>query len=465
MKDEILRVDNPYTGEIAVERKLLRADEVDAVMTRAHAAHLEFKKTTIKQRIELVHRFVAEFEKERARYAKEITESMGKPLIQADREINGLADRAKQMASMAEEALAHEKLPAKEGFERWISHEPVGVVAVLAAWNYPLLIAVNPTVAAILAGNAVVMKHSSRTPTCGEMFAEAFARAGAPKDLVQAVHADHAVTELIVQHPLTGFVSFTGSVGGGRKIYQAVAEKRFIDVTLELGGKDPAYVCSDAPFDYAVGEVVDGGLYNAGQSCCGVERVYVDASIYDRFVEAAIEAVRKYSKLGDPMDKDTLIGPMAQANAPAFLAGQVEAAKKLGARVVIGGEPTNLGGKGRFFAPGLVVDTDHRMAVAVEESFGPVLAVQKVSGDAEAIRLMNDSPYGLTASVWTGDLDRGKRITEQVDAGTVFVNRCDFLDPMLAWTGYKDSGKGISLSKLGFRSMTKAKSHHIKTKW
>jgi acyl-CoA reductase-like NAD-dependent aldehyde dehydrogenase len=459
----MLRLDNPFTGQIVLERPLLAEAEIDPLMTRAHNAHREWRRTRIQDRITLVERACTVFEERRAQYAREITEAMGKPLIQAEREVVTMIDRARQMCSIAESALAAELLPPKAGFERWISHEPVGVVVVLAAWNYPLLIAANPLVAAILAGNSVVLKHSSRTPRCGEQFAEAFAAASAPKDLVIAVHADHDVTEKMVQHPLTGFVSFTGSVGGGRKIYQAVAAKRFIDVTLELGGKDPAYVTADCNFDYTVGEVIDGAFYNTGQSCCAVERVYVEAPIYDRFVEASVELVKKY-RLGDPLEKETTIGPMAQPGAPRFLGDQVEEAKKHGARIVLGGGPTSLDGKGRFFQPTLAVDTDHKMAIAVEESFGPVLAIQKVPSDAEAIRLMNDSPYGLTASVWTNDIERGKRITAEVEAGTVYVNRCDYLDPLLAWTGYKDSGKGVSLSRLGIQAVTRPKSHHVKTK-
>jgi acyl-CoA reductase-like NAD-dependent aldehyde dehydrogenase len=459
----VLKVDNPFTGKVVFEAPLLRRDQVDGIMARSQLAHAEWRRSSIRDRIHLVERFISEFDKERARYAREISEEMGKPLVQADREISTMFDRARQMATISESALAQERLPSKDGFERFISHEPVGVVVVMAAWNYPLLIAVNPMVAAILAGNSVIIKHSSRTPRSGEQFQEAFARAGAPKDLVIAVLADHAVMESIVQHPLTGYVSFTGSVAGGRQVYRAVADKRFIDVGLELGGKDPAYVASDAAFDYTVAEVIDGAFYNSGQSCCAVERVYVDESIYDRFLEASVAAIRGY-KMGDPMAKDTTLGPMAQPSAPSVLRHQVEDAKQKGARVLLGGSPTSVGGQGRFFEPTLVADTDHRMAIAVEESFGPVLAIQRVESDDEAIRLMNDSPYGLTASVWTTDIERGKRITDQLDAGTVYVNRCDYLDPLLAWTGVKDSGKGVSLSRLGFHSVTRPKSHHLKIK-
>ena len=458
----VLQVDNPFTGEIVLERQLLPAAELDGVMKASHDAHRAWSGTSLDERLALLERFCTIFEAKRDGYAAEITASMGKPIKQARGEIDGMCDRARQMASIAERALGDIVLPPKAGFERWIHREPVGVVAVLAAWNYPLLIAINPTVAAVLAGNSVVIKHSSRTPRCAEQIAEAFAEAGAPKGLVTAVHTDHALAEQLVAHPLTGYVSFTGSVGGGRRIYQAVAGHRFIDVGLELGGKDPAYVAEDANFEHAVENVIDGAFYNTGQSCCGVERIYVQAGIYDRFLEAAVEATKAFLP-GDPMDEGTAMGPMAQANAPSFIEGQVNSARAAGARILIGGKRTSVDGRGRFFEATIAADTDHRMAIAVEESFGPVVAIQKVASDDEAIERMNDSAFGLTASVWTADVDRGKRLLSRLDAGTVFLNRADYLDPMLAWTGVKDSGKGASLSELGFHSVTRPKSFHLRT--
>jgi acyl-CoA reductase-like NAD-dependent aldehyde dehydrogenase len=458
---ETLRVDNPFTGEIACESPLVSETDLDPVIQRAHRAHLEWRRVPVPERVALIDRFTKAFEAKRDRYAKEITDMMGKPLRQSNNEISGMIDRSRQMAAIAEESLRPEELPPKAGFEREIHREPVGVVAVLAAWNYPLLIACNPTIAAILAGNAVVLKHSSRTPRCGDQFAEAFAAAGAPDGLVQSIQTDHRVAEKLVQHPLIGFVSFTGSVGGGHKIYRAIAEKRFIDVALELGGKDPAYVRADAPFDFTVENVMDGALYNAGQSCCAVERVYVDASIYDRFVDACVAEAEK-QRLGDPQAADTNLGPMAQPNAPDFLVGQVRQARDLGARILCGGNKTNAGGKGRFFQATVAADTEARMAIESEESFGPVVAISKVKNDEEAIARMNDSSLGLTGSIWTSDIDRGRALARRVEAGTVYLNRADYLDPMLAWTGWKDSGRGVSLSRLGFLSVTKPKSYHFR---
>jgi acyl-CoA reductase-like NAD-dependent aldehyde dehydrogenase len=460
----VLRVDNPFTGEIVLERPLSDAKAIEEQMRRSNQTHRDWAQTSLSHRLELVEAFCKLFEERGGQYAEEISRSMGKPISEARGEVRGMLDRARQMASIAEESLADLVLPPKDGFERWIAREPVGVVVVLAAWNYPLLIAINPTVAAILAGNSVVLKHSSRTPRCGEQIAETFKDAGAPADLVTAVHTDHKVAETLVGHPLTGYVSFTGSVGGGRKIYRAVADKRFIDVGLELGGKDPAYVLEDADFEPTVANVVEGAFYNAGQSCCGIERVYVARSIYEKFLEAAIEEAKKYQP-GDPLDEATSLGPMAQSNAPAFLKDQVDGARAAGARIPIGGEATTYEGRGRFFAPTIAADTDHRMAIAREESFGPVVAIQAVEDDEEAISRMNDSEFGLTASVWTGDTDRAKHILRRLEAGTVFLNRADFLDPLLAWTGVKDTGKGASLSKLGFLSVTRPKRYHLRLRF
>ena len=455
-------VDDPYSGEVVYEAPLATVEEVHAAVQSAKAAQRVWRGTSIAERAAALERVCQAFEARIDEYALEMTRSMGRPLAQAKGEIRGMVDRARQMSSVAEAALAPLVLPPKPGFERWIAREPVGVVAVLAAWNYPHLIAINPISAAVLAGNAVVLKHSSRTPCCADQMAQAFAAAGVPEGLLTVVHADHATTEKLVQHEDIGFVSFTGSVFGGRQIYRAVAEKRFIDVTLELGGKDPAYVMADADFDFTVENVMDGAFYNAGQSCCGVERVYVEAPIYDRFCEAAV-AFAEGLRLGDPKAEGTNLGPMAQPNAPGFLKGQVDEARAKGARILCGGAPTQHEGRGRFFAPTVAVDTDHAMAIAREESFGPVVAIQRVSGDEEALDRMNDSELGLTASVWTTDVARAKRLLPRVEAGTVFLNRADFLDPLLAWTGVKDSGKGVSLSQLGLQAVTRPKSYHLRT--
>ncbi len=457
------RIDNPYTGETVAERPLLAAAEIEGLVARAFRAHKAWAKTQIAERVALCERFCQQFEKEGERIAREVTQQMGKPLSQARGEVKTTLHRARTMMSLAADALRDEPLPPLPGFDRFIRHEPVGVVLDISAWNYPLLITVNVVVPAVLAGNAVILKHANRTALCGEAFARAFERSGAPENLVTAIDATHETCARIIARPEVGYVSFTGSVRGGHEVYREGA-KRFIDVGLELGGKDPAYVAPDADLDHAIANLVDGAFYNAGQSCCGIERIYVHASLYDRFVEGALAQVRKY-KLGDPLDGATSMGPMAQPDAPAKLSAQVEEARAKGGRVLCGGRPLHdASGRGRFFDPCLVIDANHSMhGLMVEESFGPIVGVQKVADDDEAVRLMNDSPYGLTAAIWTRDQERAFRVGAQIETGTFFMNRCDYLDPLLPWTGVKNTGKGMSLSKYGFLPLTRRKSFHLRT--
>jgi acyl-CoA reductase-like NAD-dependent aldehyde dehydrogenase len=392
--------------------------------------------------------------------AADITRMMGKPLRQSRNEIAGMAKRARHMASIAEASLADIVLPLG-GFERRIVHTPLGVVLILPAWNYPLLTAVNAVIPAILAGNAVVLKHSARSALCGEHFATAFAQAGAPPGLIQALHCDHATAQRLAADPRVDHVAFTGSVEGGRKIYAAAAAKVWVDAGLELGGKDGAYVAPDADLQQAVAGVVDGACYNAGQSCCGVERAYVHRALYPAFIETALDLMRAYV-LGDPEAETTTMGPMAQPNSPAFIEAQVRQALDLGARALCGGRATQVDGKGRFFEPTLLVDVGRDLDVMRVETFGPVLPVVAVDSDEEALALINDSDLGLTASVWTRDRARAARMAQALEVGTVYMNQCDTLDPALPWTGVKNSGKGATLSSLGFLHLTRPKAIHFK---
>lgn len=463
MSEQSFQIDNPYTGEVVAERRFLQAGEVEGVVARASRAQKSWAKTSIAERIALCEKFCVAFEADGERIAKEVTQQMGKPLGQARGEVKTAVMRARYMMSIAAEALRDEPLPALPGFIRFVRTEPVGVVLDISAWNYPLLITVNIVVPAVLAGDAVIIKHANRTGLCGEAFERAFAKASAPESLVTSIHATHAVCAQIIARPEVGFVSFTGSVRGGHEVY-AEAARRFVDAGLELGGKDPAYVAADADLDYAIANTIDGAFYNAGQSCCGIERIYVHSSLYDRFVEGALAEVRKY-KLGDPLDAATSMGPLATPGAPEKLVAQVEEARAKGGRVLCGGKAVHdAAGKGRFFDPCLIVDATHQMhGLMVEESFGPIVGVARVADDEEAIRLMNDSPYGLTASIWTRDQERAFRVGAQVETGTFFMNRCDYLDPALPWTGVKDTGKGMSLSRFGFLSLTRRKSFHLRT--
>jgi acyl-CoA reductase-like NAD-dependent aldehyde dehydrogenase len=349
----------------------------------------------------------------------------------------------------------------KPGFTRFVRREPLGVVLVIAPWNYPYLTAVNTVVPAILAGNAVILRHSSQTPLCAERFADCFRAAGLPDGVFQVLHTDHERTLRLIAGPDVDFVAFTGSVDGGHAVQRAAAG-RFIGTGLELGGKDPAYVRPDADLAYSVAELVDGAFFNAGQSCCGIERIYVHTDVYDRFVGAYAEGVRAY-RLGDPLDPATTLGPLVRAGAAELVRGQTREAVAAGARALIdaGGFPRDAAGT-PYLAPQVLVDVDHSMRVMTEESFGPVVGIQRVRDDEEALALMNDSAFGLTASIWTQDEAAGLALGARVETGTLFVNRCDYLDPMLAWTGVKDSGRGCTLSRVGFEQLTRPKSFHAK---
>ncbi|HOK09077.1 MAG TPA: aldehyde dehydrogenase family protein [Candidatus Hydrogenedens sp.] len=458
-----LKVMNPYTEKEMYSFPMDTMEEAIAKVEKAHKAYQDWKCTSIETRKQLCLRFMEEFEKSRDKIAREITEQMGKPLWQSQNEVNTMLDRAQYMIGIAEKTLADEYLPEKPGFVRYIRHEPIGVVLDISAWNYPLLIAVNVIVPAIMAGNAVIVKHARLTPLCGKAFVECFEKAGAPEGLIQDLIADHQVVDAVIKHPKIGFVSFTGSVRGGHEIVQS-ASTRFINQGLELGGKDPAYVCADAPFDFAVANCVDGAFYNAGQSCCAVERIYVEKPIYEKFVEAFVELTRQY-KLGDPMQKETTIGPLAVSSAREFLKKQVEEAVAMGGTLVVSPSEFETPNHGWFFAPAVVANAPQKSSLMQEESFGTVIGILPVSGDEEAITYMNDSPYGLTASIWTSDFERAKRIGERVETGTFYMNRCDYLDPALPWTGVKDTGRGASLSHYGYYQLTQLKSMHLRTQW
>jgi acyl-CoA reductase-like NAD-dependent aldehyde dehydrogenase len=365
------------------------------------------------------------------------------------------------MIAIAPDALADIDAGPKPGFRRFIRREPLGVVLVVAPWNYPYLTSVNAVVPAILAGNGVVLKVSQQTPLVALRYAQAFAEAGLPPGVFQHVHASHDAVLRMVGDPRVAFVSFTGSVDGGRAVQQAAAQ-RFIATNLELGGKDPAYVRADAPLAPAIENLVDGAYFNAGQSCCAVERIYVQREIFTEFVDGFVARVKQY-RLGNPLSPDTTIGPMVRTSAAAFVRAQIAEAVQQGARPLIDPRhfPADQGGT-PYVAPQVLVEVTHAMRVMSEETFGPAAGIMTVENDDEAIALMNDSRYGLTASIWTSDAEAAVRIGDHVDTGTWFQNRCDYLDPALAWTGVRDSGRGCSLSRLGYDGLTQPKSFHLR---
>jgi acyl-CoA reductase-like NAD-dependent aldehyde dehydrogenase len=453
---------SPVDGSVVVERALADAAAVDRALERALAARPGWSRTPLAERVALLGAAVDAFVARREAIAEEITWQMGRPLRDSPGEVRGFEERARAMLALAPEALAPVEPPPRPGFVRFVRREPLGVVLTVAPWNYPYLTAVNSVVPALAAGNAVILRHSSQTPLCAERFAEAFEAAGLPPGVFQAVHCAHAEVERMIRSPAVDFVAFTGSVAGGHAVQRAASE-RFLGTGLELGGKDPAYVRADAPFEASVEGLVDGAFFNAGQSCCGIERIYVQRELADRFVEAFAARVAGY-RLGDPRDTATTLGPLVRSAAAEAVRAQVAEAVAAGARALLDPARFPADAEGTpYLAPQVLVDVHHGMRVMREESFGPVVGIMPVDGDEEAVRLMNDSPYGLTASVWTADREVALRIGERLETGTVFMNRCDVLDPMLAWTGVKDSGRGCTLSRVGYEWLTRPKSYHLRT--
>jgi acyl-CoA reductase-like NAD-dependent aldehyde dehydrogenase len=451
---------NPATEEIFRTLEPTSESELPSVLERMRAAQRKWRDVPVSERVEICRGFVPAFRSMKESVALDITRQMGKPLVQARREVDTMLDRAETMLRLAAASLEDDELPPKEGFRRFIRHEPLGIVLDIPAWNYPLLIAVNVVIPALLAGNAVLIKHARLTPLCGDAFVSAFRKTSLPPDLVASIHVGHPTVSRLIDRRAVDFISFTGSVEGGREVYRQ-ASGQLLDMGLELGGKDPALVCEDANFDFAVANLVDGAFYNAGQSCCAVERIYVVRPLFSRFVDAYVAEVEKY-QVGNPEDSATGIGPLAQRKTVEFMEFQIDQAVGRGARVLTGGRRAP--GPGYFFQPAVLLNVDHGMSVMMDESFGPVIGIMPVDNEDEGVRLMNDSPYGLTASIWTEDAARGEALAGRAAAGTVYVNRCDYLDPELAWVGIKDSGHGCTLSHLGFLHLTRPKSFHLRTR-
>jgi acyl-CoA reductase-like NAD-dependent aldehyde dehydrogenase len=387
---------------------------------------------------------------------------MGRPVRYTPNEVAGFEERARYMIAVAEPALAEVDVGEKPGFTRFIRRVPLGIAFIIAPWNYPYLTAVNAVVPALMAGNAVILKHSAQTPLCAEQIGAAFAAGGLPAGVFQHLHLSHDAVARIIGSGLVDFVSFTGSVAGGRSV-QEVAEQRFLEVGLELGGKDPAYVRADADLEHAIQNLADGAFFNSGQSCCAIERIYVHRDVYDRFVDGLVEFAHGY-RLDDPTDPATTLGPLVRPAAAEFVRGQIEEAIAAGATAHLDPKafPKDVPGSA-YMAPQVLTGVDHTMRIMTEETFGPAVGIMPVASDREAIRLMNDSRYGLTAAIWTVDADAAVRIGDRVATGTWFMNRCDYLDPALAWTGVKDSGRGCSLSRLQYERVTRPKSFHLRT--
>jgi acyl-CoA reductase-like NAD-dependent aldehyde dehydrogenase len=457
------RTVSPIDDSVYVERPLATGAEISRALDRARESQREWRHVSVADRASVLNRFCDIFESHRDAVALELTWQMGRPIRYAPNEVRGTLERARYMIEIAPSALADLDVEPTENFRRFIRREPLGVVLAVAAWNYPYLIAVNSVVPALIAGNAVVLKHSAQTPLCAERFAECFKSAGLPEGLFQVLHMSHEDTERTIRDERVDFVAFTGSVAGGHAVQRAVSE-RFIGAGLELGGCDPVYVRHDANLEHAIENVVDGAYFNSGQSCCGLQRVYAHAAIYDKFVDGFIELTRKY-RLGTPLDAETTLGPVVRAAAADTIRQQIDSSVRAGAKPAIAESTFAASKKGTpYLAPQVLLDVNHSMPVMREEIFGPVAGIMKVRSDDEAVALMNDSEFGLTAAIWTNDDEAAVRIGEQVETGTWFMNRCDYLDPALAWVGVKDSGRGCTLSRVGYEHLTRPKSFHLRTK-
>ena len=452
---------SPIDNSVYVQRDYASHDDINQVLEAAKAAQKIWKATPLSERKELCSKAVDAFVAKKEDIAKEICWQMGRPIRSAAGEVAGMEERSRAMIELADQGLATIKLHDKEGFQRWIQREAIGVIFVVAPWNYPYLTAINAIMPAILAGNTVILKHSAQTPLCAERLHEAFLAGGLPEGVFQYLHLSHKDTETVIKDERINYIAFTGSVPGGEMVEKAAAG-RFIGIGLELGGKDPAYVRADADLAQAVDTTMDGAFYNSGQSCCGIERIYVHESIHDDFVAQAVDWV-KALKLGRSDDPETTLGPVVRASAADFVREQTQEAIGQGAIAHISKNdfPDDQPGSA-YLPPQVLSNVNHNMRVMTEESFGPVVGIQKVSSDEEAIELMNDSEYGLTASIFTRDIEQGVALGQQVETGTFFINRCDYLDPELAWTGIKNSGHGCTLSVMGYESLTRPKSFHIK---
>jgi acyl-CoA reductase-like NAD-dependent aldehyde dehydrogenase len=458
---ETLKTISPVDGRIYVERTLQSGADIDRALDMARRAQISWAATPLAERCALLTKAVDAFVAKSEDIAAEITWQMGRPIRYTPGEVKGFEERARYMLQVAPEALAAVRPAEKAGFARQIKRVPLGVIAVVAPWNYPYLTAVNAVMPALIAGNAVVLKHSHQTPLCAERFAEAFAAAGLPAGVFQHLHLSHADTAKLMGDARVASVCFTGSVSGGKAVVEATTAG-FATAGLELGGKDPAYVRADADLAHAIDSLTDGAFFNSGQSCCGIKRIYVAAPRYQEFVDGVVALTNKYI-LGSPLDPDTTLGPVVRTAAAQAVRAQVKDALSRGAQQLIDEKSFAASDATTpYLAPQVLIGVDHSMAIMREETFGPAVGIMQVASDNEAIRLMNDSDFGLTAAIFSADAARAETLGDQLETGTVFLNRCDYLDPALAWTGVKNSGRGCTLSRVGYEQLTRPKSYHFR---
>ena len=451
----------PIDNSVYLERPLSTQNEIDNVIENSKKNFQSWKSTSIDDRIKIINKFIDNLIALKPEVSKEICWQIGRPISQCGNELRGFEERSRHMVEIAKESLRDIPATKNDEFDNYIFKSPLGVIFVMAPWNYPIITATNTIVPALLAGNTIVIKHSSQTPRCAELISQAFENTGLPEGVFQFVHTDHQACEKIIADPRIAHVVFTGSVRGGQEVKKYIGT-RFINAGLELGGKDPAYVRSDADLNHAIENLVDGAMFNSGQSCCGIERIYVDQSIYKDFIDGFKNLTEQY-KLGDPSQEDTNLGPVVRLSAANFIRSQISEAEKQGAKRLIDESKFLMVKEDNcYIAPQVMIDVDHSMRFMMEETFGPAVGIMPVKDDQEAKQLMNDSPYGLTASIWTKDTDFAKDFGREIETGTFFMNRCDYLDPALAWTGVKDTGVGCSLSVLAFDQFTRPQSFHMR---
>ena len=454
-----LQLISPVDGSVFAQRPIVSRTEADKIVADARAAQKAWAAQSLNERITLVSAGVARLGEMNDDITIELAHMMGRP-VRYGGEFGGVNERASHMAQIAHEALRPIIVEDSNEFERRIVHEPHGVVLVIAPWNYPYMTAINTVVPALIAGNTVILKHATQTMLVGERLVAAFVEAGVPAHVFQNIFLDHGTTSELIAAGSFDFLNFTGSVGGGATMEKSAAGT-FTPMGLELGGKDPGYVMEDADLDAAVDTLIDGAMFNSGQCCCGIERIYVHESLFEAFVEKAVVIVSAY-KLGNPFDKETTIGPMASVRFAQEVRDQTSEALADGAAALIDPENFPEDDGGAYLMPQILIDVTHDMRVMRDESFGPVVGIMAVKNDEEAIALMNDSEFGLTASLWTSDATRAAAIGARIETGTIFMNRADYLDPALCWTGCKNTGRGGSLSVIGYQNLTRPKSYHLK---
>ena len=458
----MLKTITPIDNSIYVEREYSTSTAINDSLDKSKAVFNLWRSTPLETRKKILTKLVDVFLENNKEIEEELCKQMGRPISQCGGEMKGFEERARYMIEKAEEALKNVISKKNDEFDNFICKDPLGTIFVIAPWNYPYNTSVNSIIPSLLSGNTVILKHSSQTPLCAEQLFKAACESGLPDGVFQYLHLDHVSTSKIIADQRIDHVLFTGSVSGGRQVKKAIGE-RFINAGLELGGKDPAYVRKDCNIQHAIENLADGSFYNSGQSCCGIERIYVDSEIYDNFVEGIKNFTEKYI-LDDPLKTSTNLGPVVKLSAANSIRAQINEAKKNGAKDIISKDNFQIEEDNNcYVSPSVLIDVDHSMKFMMEETFGPSVGIMKVSNEDEAAKFMNDSPYGLTACVWTTDKEFAYNFGKKINTGTFFMNRCDYLDPGLAWTGVKDTGTGVTLSVLGFDHLTRAKSYHLRT--